>query len=119
VVESCRGSFDIPSARGFEVKVECARWSSRALFTITVKTEFFADFEYPVRILVRVDPPNGLGDNATAYLWFDGDYYTFDWPADFSFLHDPVTGTYEVTVEASNASTILWVTIASGAFIIQ
>jgi hypothetical protein len=116
VVESCRGSFDIPSARGFEVKVECARWSSRALFTITVKTKSSADFDYPIKIRVTVDPPNALRSSSFSYLWY---FHTFDWPADFIFGGDPVTGTYELTVEASNDSTWGWVTIASGPFNIR
>jgi hypothetical protein len=99
--------------------VECARFGRRTLFTITVRTDFFADFEYPIDVRVEVDPPDGLPDRDTGYLYFDGDSLEFDWPRDFFFRGDPVAGSYSVTVEAQNSSTIGYVTVAAGRFTIE
>jgi hypothetical protein len=105
--------------RGFDVRVACSGFGGSRLVTITVGTDYFADFAYPIKILVRVDPPDGFGLDQMVYLWRDGDYDTFDWPADFFFPRDPVPGIYRVTVEADNESTIGWKTIASGSFTIR
>ena len=109
----------MPASRGFKVTVECVQWDWNTLFTITVRTDYFADFDYPVRVRVEVDPPNAFSDLDTGYLYYDGDSAEFDWPADFFYLGEPVTGSYGIVVKASNRSTIGWVTIAAGTFTIR
>lgn len=117
VVESCTGSFDLRASPGFKVRVECVRWRWNTLFTITVKTDYFADFDYPIIIKVEVDPPNAISDSETEHLHYDGDSVEFDWPADFLYFDDPVVGTYRITVKASDFGDNL--TIASGSFTIR
>lgn len=110
----------MPASPGFEVRVECVRGRWNTLFTITVETDIFADFDYPIIIEVEVDPPNWISDSETEYLYFDGDWVEFDWPADFLYFDDPVVGTYRITVEASDFRDNLFpVTIASGSFTIR
>jgi len=119
VIESCTGSFELDAAPGFSVTVECARWGWRTLFTITVETDYFANFDYPIDIEVTVDPPNALPDSDSEYLYYDGDSAEFDWPADFLFFGQPVAGRYSITVEASNWRNFSGVTIAAGSFTIR
>ncbi|MEJ5221593.1 MAG: hypothetical protein WHT63_06280, partial [Tepidiforma sp.] len=78
-----------------------------------------ADFDYPIEIEVEVDPPNALPDTDWDYLYYDGDSAEFDWPADFFYLRDPVTGRYDITVNAKNSYSYRWVTIAAGSFTIR
>ena len=118
-IESCTGSFELDAAPGFSVTVECARWGWRTLFTITVETDYFANFDYPIDIEVTVDPPNALPDSDSEYLYYDGDSAEFDWPADFLFFGQPVAGRYSITVEASNWRNFSGVTIAAGSFTIR
>jgi hypothetical protein len=120
VIESCTGWTDIPASRGFKVRVECVQWRWNTLFTITVKTDYFADFDYPIRVEVEVYPPNGgLPGTASGYLYWDGHAREFSWPADFFYRRDSVTGTYSVTVRVSDLTTFPKVTIAAGSFTIR
>jgi hypothetical protein len=119
VIESCTGWTDIPASRGFKVRVECVQWRWNTLFTITVKTDYFADFDYPIRIRVEVDPPNGFSQTAFGYLYWDGHSREFAWPGDFFTFGDPVTGTYSITVKATNEVSIGFVTVAAGSFTIR
>lgn len=119
VIESCSGSFKLPASYGFKVTVECASWGSRTLFTIKVKTDYFADFDYPINVKVEVDPPNAPSGSDRGYLYYDGDSVEFDWPPDFLFTRDTVTGRYDITVKAQNFGGYGWVTIAAGSFTIR
>ena len=99
--------------------VECTRWGWRTLFTITVETDYLADFDYPIDIEVTVDPPNALPDSDSKSLYYDGDSAEFDRPADFVIFGQPVAGRYSITVEATSWRNLISVTIAAGSFTIR
>jgi hypothetical protein len=130
----CSGRVTLPTVPGFEAWVECAGALRSALLTITVKTDSFTTFDYPIKIQVVVDPPIETGgfypgsgyssylhkdDNVfTGSLSYDRDSLRFEWPKRPFGAGRKVTGVYVVTVKAST-KTGDWVTIAAGAVTIQ
>ncbi len=107
------------AARGFEVDVACSSFGYRTLFTVTVSTYYFADFDYPLKIRVEVEPPEGFASTAEDTLRNAGRSVEFAWPRDFASLVEPTSGRYLITVSATVLGRRNWVTIAAGAFTIN
>jgi hypothetical protein len=118
LVERCEGEARIPAAHPFTVEVRCVSFGYRTLFEIEVSTDYFARLDYPVWIRVTVDPPQGLGDSVTGFLFYDGDRRTFAWPREFAYYTEARTGKYDIRVEAAQRAGFFQ-TVASGSFTIR
>lgn len=118
VVEQCTGSVSIPAARPFRVNIRCVPFGLNTIFEIEVQTDYFANLDYPIRVRVTVDPPNGFRGSVTGYLYYDGDRRTFAWPRQFGYFDEPRVGTYGIEVEAA-PGVGFFQTVASGSFTIR